>query len=341
MQRGKRAGLIAVCVVGSLAALYLASNQLAAFGLPIDKSLLQNLLILSVGISIGAIASVMLTREMAGQDGAAKLDVDAGLVDPEVQPQVPDLAATSEVSHPELSKGSADEASLWAQAEFLAAATHELRTPMHAVLGFTQLLEMDVENPLNSRQQGYVQQIRKSGGDLNDIIERVLDLGMLKSGSSRVRIERVPAQDLIEGAIEWAEEQTATAELTVSNLAQERVIFDVSTDRDRVSQVFRSMMSTAIRAVEGNGGLVIGCELTPHDMVRFFVNFTRAGEPVLKANTELTIDELAASGLAGDTGLDLWTIEHLAGVLGARAGREMEVGLSGSLWIDLPIARGV
>ena len=100
-------------------------------------------------------------------------------------------------------------------------------------------------------------------------------------------------------------------------------------------------MSTAIRAVEGNGGLVIGCELTPHDMVRFFVNFTRAGEPVLKANTELTIDELAASGLAGDTGLDLWTIEHLAGVLGARAGREMEVGLSGSLWIDLPIARGI
>ena len=63
-----------------------------------------------------------------------------------------------------------------AKAEFFAHMSHELRTPMNAVLGFAQLLRDDTEQVLSERQQDRVQRIRTAGGQLLELIDRMLEL---------------------------------------------------------------------------------------------------------------------------------------------------------------------
>jgi len=73
-----------------------------------------------------------------------------------------------------------------AKSAFLSSMSHELRTPLNAVLGFTQLLDSDPDNPLNANQKAGTEQVLKSGEHLLKLIERVLDLSQIESDNISV-----------------------------------------------------------------------------------------------------------------------------------------------------------
>ena len=75
-----------------------------------------------------------------------------------------------------------------AKSEFLTCMSHEFQTPMNAILGFSQLLIMDQENPLESLQKSNVQHILKAGQHLLALINDVLDLSKIESGHISISI---------------------------------------------------------------------------------------------------------------------------------------------------------
>jgi len=87
-----------------------------------------------------------------------------------------------------------------AKGEFLSRASHELRTPMNAVLGFTQLLEMD---DLTDAQRSNVDRILKAGKHLLKLINEVLHISRIEAGVRAIELEPVKIAEALREAAEF------------------------------------------------------------------------------------------------------------------------------------------
>ncbi|AXX93010.1 hypothetical protein CPU12_07315 [Malaciobacter molluscorum LMG 25693] len=78
--------------------------------------------------------------------------------------------------------------------EFLANMSHEIRTPMNSVIGFTELLEKEITNPI---QKDYLSSIKKGGNALIAIINDILDLSKIEAGKMQIKYESINPKELI------------------------------------------------------------------------------------------------------------------------------------------------
>ncbi len=136
------------------------------------------------------------------------------------------------------------------KSEFLANMSHELRTPLNSLLILAKLLSDNVESNLTEKQVEYTQTIYSAGTDLLELINDILDLAKIESGTMSVGIERMLFADL-GGYIERTFRQVAqdkkidfTVELTP---ALPRAIY---TDSKRIQQVLKNMLSNAFKFTE-------------------------------------------------------------------------------------------
>src|SRR5271155_2632405 len=88
-----------------------------------------------------------------------------------------------------------------AKSEFLARMSHELRTPLNSILGFSQVLNTDPDEPLTQSQKESVRQILKAGWHLLALINEVLDLARIESGKLQLSIESVGVEQIVREAL--------------------------------------------------------------------------------------------------------------------------------------------
>ena len=93
------------------------------------------------------------------------------------------------------------ESSNQAKSEFLARMSHELRTPLNSILGFSQVLNTDPDEPLTQSQKESVRQILKAGWHLLALINEVLDLARIESGKLPLSIESVGVEQIVREAL--------------------------------------------------------------------------------------------------------------------------------------------
>src|SRR5690606_18506923 len=87
-----------------------------------------------------------------------------------------------------------------AKSDFLAIMSHELRTPLTAIIGYAELLQLGVPEPVTPRQHEQAERIEVSARHLLQLIEEILTLVSLDSGESRVRNDEVAVNDMLERA---------------------------------------------------------------------------------------------------------------------------------------------
>lgn len=95
--------------------------------------------------------------------------------------------------------------------EFLACITHELKSPLTAIVGLSNLLSEKSIGDLNQRQQRYVKQIYQSGRQLMNLVNDLLDLARLETGQLQLHPEVVNLQQVCDRAYNEAEQQTANS----------------------------------------------------------------------------------------------------------------------------------
>jgi signal transduction histidine kinase len=149
-----------------------------------------------------------------------------------------------------------------AKSQFLANMSHELRTPLNAVIGFAELLKLEVFGPLNDKQREYVEDIRGSGAHLLEVINDVLDLSKIEAGHAELREEAADLVELIDGQIAIMRPRADQSALTVRTDYQAGLP-PCWIDMLKVRQMVLNLLSNAVKFTPEGGSITVGAAVEP------------------------------------------------------------------------------
>jgi signal transduction histidine kinase/ActR/RegA family two-component response regulator len=230
-------------------------------------------------------------------------------------------------------KEEAERANL-AKSEFMSRMSHELRTPLNSVLGFAQILQMEMSSVEELELIGY---IVKSGGYLLELINEVLDISRVESGSIAVELEIVSSAELIRQCVEMVNAQAFEHNVSIIDNCDNDCY--VRADFQRLKQVLVNLLSNAIKYNVAGGSVTLDCDDVDGRM-RLSVTDTGPGvAPDLHERLFAPFDRLDAEsrGIEG-TGLGLALSKGLMEAIGGSIGVESTPGTGSTFWLELPIA---
>jgi len=178
----------------------------------------------------------------------------------------------------ELARDAAERANL-AKDEFLSRMSHELRTPLNAVLGFAQLLAMD---GLDEEQRDSVEHILRGGRHLLALVNEVLDLARVESGSFALSIEAIQVSEVVEDAVRLMRPIAVEGGIDARIDADSTAEAYVSADHQRLKQVLINLVSNGIKYNRAGGSVTIGWALEQSERVTVRVGDTGPGIPPRK-----------------------------------------------------------
>jgi signal transduction histidine kinase len=131
------------------------------------------------------------------------------------------------------------------RAGFLAAVSHELRSPLNAILGFADILMTEVDGPLTPEAREEVEQIRGSGKHLLDLINDILEFSALESGQLRLSRSRVDLTAVARDVVREAAGLVGARPVIVRIEGEEGVV--ARADPRRIRQVITNLVGNAVK----------------------------------------------------------------------------------------------
>ncbi len=226
-----------------------------------------------------------------------------------------------------------------AKSEFLARMSHELRTPMNAILGFTQLMEMDDIHPLTDYQLADLTRISTAGLHLLNLINEILDLSKIESGAMELALEPVDLTAVVDEVISISEPLTKKNNITLKSpqpLDNHRMIM---ADALRLKQVIWNLISNAIKYNKPHGSLTISYEKKDNGMLRLGIKDTGIGIPqdekdkIFKPFERIFFPGHDAEG----TGIGLSISKNLVEMMNGTINFESAIGVGSFFYIEFPL----
>ena len=231
-------------------------------------------------------------------------------------------------------KSAAEEANL-AKSDFLSSMSHELRSPLNAILGFAQLMELASPLPTDSQKES-IAQILQAGWHLLKLINEILDLSVIESGKVSLSTESVSLAEVMSECQAMMEPQAQQRGISVTFPRFDNPFF-VSADRTRLKQIVINLLSNAIKYNKEQGTVVVDCTTSTPGFTRISVKDTGAGlSPEKLAQLFQPFNRLGqeAGGVAG-TGIGLVVTKRLAELMGGVLGVESTAGEGSVFWCEL------
>jgi PAS domain S-box-containing protein len=233
----------------------------------------------------------------------------------------------------ERAKAAAEKANL-AKSDFLSSMSHELRSPLNAILGFAQLINSESPPPTAS-QAASTDQILHAGWYLLDLINEILDLAQIESGKLALSREPTSVAEVMLECQAMIEPQAQKRGIKMI-FPQSGLSHFVDADRTRLKQVLINLLSNAIKYNQANGTVAVECARTS-ERIRISVRDTGAGLPpdlllqLFQPFNRLGQERSAEEG----TGIGLVMSKRLVELMGGLIGVESTVGLGSVFWFEL------
>jgi signal transduction histidine kinase/ActR/RegA family two-component response regulator len=231
-------------------------------------------------------------------------------------------------------KAIAEKANL-AKSDFLSSMSHELRSPLNAILGFAQLMESDTPLP-NPTQKANIDQILHAGWYLLELINDILDLAVIESGRLSLSLEPVSLQEVMIECQSMIEPLAQKRGISMTFPRFETPCF-IQADRTRLKQVLINLLSNAIKYNRARGSVIVDCSVCSSGRIRISVRDTGEGlSPEKLAQLFQSFNRLGqeASGEEG-TGIGLVVSKRLMELMQGQIGVDSVVGKGSVFWIEL------
>jgi PAS domain S-box-containing protein len=224
-----------------------------------------------------------------------------------------------------------------AKSEFLSSMSHELRSPLNAILGFAQLMESNSPPP-EPAQAKNIDQILQAGWHLLKLINEILDLAVIESGKVSLSPESVSLSEVMSECQTMMEPQAQKRGIQMAFSQLDNSIF-VKADRTRLKQIIINLLSNAIKYNKEQGTVNVNCTVTSPGRIRISVTDTGEGlSPDKLAQLFQPFNRLGqeAGGVAG-TGIGLVVTKRLVELMEGVLGVESTVGVGSMFWCELTL----
>ena len=226
-----------------------------------------------------------------------------------------------------------------AKSQFLANVSHEFRTPLNAILGYSLMLIGGFYGQLSQEQQKTVQRIDANSKHLATLINDVLDIERIEAGRMPLQLSQFPLDDVIREVMEELQGVIAQAPASV-HVTMPTEIPKLKSDRQKLKQILVNLLSNALKYTkEGRVDIIAESDPT-HGRVRLKVkdsgvgiapeDHTRIFEPFQQAKRVITRPQ-------GGTGLGLAISRRLARMLGGDISLESALGAGSTFTVELPV----
>lgn len=230
------------------------------------------------------------------------------------------------------------EAANQAKGRFLATMSHEFRTPLNAILGFTQLLQMDAGIPAGP--QAKLQLMRDSGQHLLELINDVLDMASIEAGKVSLKPSAVDLRALLDMASDSVRLRAEQKGLAFSLDVDAGLPTLVMIDGQRLRQVLLNLLSNAVKFTD-TGAVKLRAHIVeqhPHE-VRLRVEVADTGigmTPAQQARLFQAFEQVSdASRHLGGTGLGLSISQQLVRLMGSQILVQSTAGQGSTFMFEL------
>jgi PAS domain S-box-containing protein len=234
----------------------------------------------------------------------------------------------------ERAKAAAEKANL-AKSDFLSSMSHELRSPLNAILGFAQLINSDSPPPTPT-QTASIDQILHAGWYLLELINEILDLAQIESGKLALSREPTSLAEVMLECQAMIEPQGQQRGIKMT-FPQSSIPYFVDADRTRLKQVLINLLSNAIKYNQANGTVVVDYIVSTPGRLRVSVRDSGAGlspdmltqlfQPFNRLGRETSREE--------GTGIGLVMSKRLVELMGGTIGVASTIGSGSVFWFEL------
>ena len=241
----------------------------------------------------------------------------------------------------EIALKKAEDASL-AKTRFLNNMSHDIRTPMNAILGYAQLMEEELKEKELPETSDHLEKLQQSGNLLLSIINHVLDMARIESGKMEIdenygRIEDI-RQTLFEIFGDEAKKKNIALHYTI-NVEHEHIL----TDTTKVKEIFVNILNNAIKYTPSGGSVMINidelvCDEPGYMMVRTRVSDTGIGmsqDYLTKIFDAFTRERNTTKSKITGSGLGMSIVKRYVDLLGGTIDVESEPGKGSTFTVTL------
>lgn len=224
-----------------------------------------------------------------------------------------------------------------AKTDLVNAASHDLRTPLMAILGFAELLEDGVSGPLNKTQRDDVRQIGLATQRLGRLVDDLLDFAQVQAGTFELKVVPLDLRKMIDDELALFALRIRERRFEV-HVVLDAALPPVCADAQRAGRALMNLLSNAFKFTPAGGTITVAAQAVPK-AVRISVRDTGPGIP----KEHLThlfkrFYQADASGLTDGVGLGLSIVAAVAAAHGGDVGVESTPGVGSTFWFTLPAA---
>jgi PAS domain S-box-containing protein len=229
-----------------------------------------------------------------------------------------------------------------AKSEFLAAMSHELRTPLNAIIGFSEIIQNEMLGPVGStKYRDYADDINESGQYLLDLINDILDLSKVESGTDELHEENIEVSEVIHTVVVLVQQRAKNQGVKVVSDTPDGLP-GLRADKRKLKQILVNLLTNAIKFTEAGGEVRVETRCRPESGWEFEIVDTGIGmaaEDFPKALSQFGQVDSDLDRPYEGTGLGLPLTKALSELHGGRLDLHSEVGKGTTVTIWFPAER--
>ncbi|MCL6485158.1 MAG: response regulator [Janthinobacterium lividum] len=229
----------------------------------------------------------------------------------------------------------------YAKSAFLSSMSHELRTPLNAILGFAQILSSDRLPSTLQQKKEFAGHILKSGRHLLTLINEILDLAKVESGTLSLSLEPVGLDAILQECHDMI--APLATQRRIGMVFPDACTCNVLADRTRLKQILLNLLSNALKYNREQGQVTIDCAPQVGGRVRISVRDTGLG--LNAEQVALLFQPFNRLGQEGGTeegsGIGLVVTKRLVELMDGSIGVSSTLGDGSTFWIELCIVDAV